>query len=183
MPSRARQFIVHPAGSGYGLRVGPLLLPWLPASVLFAMAGLAILSPVAPDTWLALVGGRETVRHGLPAHDALSTLAAGRDWIDQAWLGQVTFYAAYALGGLGAVAVAGRIATTAAGVLGLATAPGDGLAARLHAGARDRIHPAGHPQRAAATVARRAALRSARLAAGHRRAPAVAARARGPRRS
>jgi hypothetical protein len=124
MPSRTRQFIVHPAGSGYGLRVGPLLLPWLPASVLFAMAGLAILSPVAPDTWLALVGGRETVRHGLPAHDALSTLAAGRDWIDQAWLGQVTFYAAYALGGLGAVAVAGRIATTAAGVLGVATAAG-----------------------------------------------------------
>ena len=68
---RARQFIVHPAGSGYGLRIGPLVLPWLPAAVLFAVAGLAILSPVAADTWLALVGGREIVQSGLPAHDAL----------------------------------------------------------------------------------------------------------------
>jgi hypothetical protein len=113
---------VRPAGRGYGLRVGPFLLPWLPAAALLAVAGLAILSPVAADTWLALVGGREIVQHGLPAHDALSSLAHGRDWIDQAWLGQLAFYGAYAVGGLGAVEVAGRVATTAAGLLALATA-------------------------------------------------------------
>jgi hypothetical protein len=122
MPGSARAVVVGPTEAGYGLRIGPLVLPWLPAAVLFAVAGLAILSPVAADTWLALVGGREIVQSGLPAHDTLSSLAHGRDWIDQAWLAQLAFYGAYAVGGLGAVEVAGRIATTAAGLFAMATA-------------------------------------------------------------
>jgi hypothetical protein len=119
---RASRVVVRPVGSGYGLRVGSVVLPWLPTALLLAIAGVAGLSPVVPDTWLALVGGREVVRHGLPAHDVLSTIAHGRDWIDQAWLAQVAFYGAYLLGGLGGVAVLGRVATTTAGLFALATA-------------------------------------------------------------
>ena len=80
--------------STYGLRVGNLLVPWLPASLVLAAAGLAAASPIAGDSWLALVGGREIVRHGLPSHDTLSALGHGRQWIDQAWLGQLALSSA-----------------------------------------------------------------------------------------
>lgn len=122
MLDSSRTFTVGRAAGGYGFRLGPLLVPWLPAAAVFAVAGLAILSPVESDTWLALVAGRETWRHGLPSHEVLTSLAHGRDWVDQAWLGQVALYAAYSVGGMGAVAVAGRLAATLAAVLAVATA-------------------------------------------------------------
>lgn len=107
--------------STYGLQFGNLLVPWLPASLVLVAAGLAAASPIAGDSWLALVGGREIVRHGLPSHDTLSSLGHGRQWIDQAWLGQLVLYAAYSIGGLGAVTVIGRIAVTGAELVALGT--------------------------------------------------------------
>ena len=108
--------------SSYGLRVGALVVPWLPAALVLIGGGIAAASPMAGDSWLALVGGREIVQHGLPAHDTLSSLAAGREWVDQAWLGQLLFYAAYSLGGLGAVTFAGRLAVSIAELVALGTA-------------------------------------------------------------
>lgn len=69
--------------------------------VLTAYAAALLLTPdgTAPDTWLAVVGGREVV-HGLPSVDHLTVLAEGARWVDQQWLAQLLFYGAYAVGGL-----------------------------------------------------------------------------------
>jgi hypothetical protein len=73
---------------------------------LFVLAAFALLLAarlpvlVAPDTWLALVGGREIVEHGIPRHDALSIWSAGTPWVDQQWLGQLAIYGAVTAGGL-----------------------------------------------------------------------------------
>src|SRR5438445_11826260 len=74
--------------------------------VLAAYAGALLLTATgtAPDTWLAVVGGRE-VAHGLPSVDHLTVLAAGARWVDQQWLAQLLFYGAYNVGGLVLVAL------------------------------------------------------------------------------
>ncbi len=46
------------------------------------------------DSWMTLVGGREIVEHGLPHHDAIGVITAGRTWTDQQWLAQLAFYGA-----------------------------------------------------------------------------------------
>lgn len=56
-------------------------------------------SGVQSDGWLALLGGREIVQHGLPSHDTLTVWAHGRRWIDQQWLAQVALYGLQRLGG------------------------------------------------------------------------------------
>jgi hypothetical protein len=66
---------------------------------LFLSAYLADLF-VQSDTWLALVGGRQVWRDGLPHHDTLTIWSRGATWVDQQWLGQLAFYAVHALGGL-----------------------------------------------------------------------------------
>jgi hypothetical protein len=45
-----------------------------------------------PDSWLALVGGREIASHGLPVRDHLAAVTFGRRWADQQWLGQLALY-------------------------------------------------------------------------------------------
>jgi len=69
---------------------------------------LAALTPrlIGADGWLALVGGRSIVEHGLPAHDTLAVLTRGRTWIDQQWLGQLGLYGLVRLGGTTLVLVA-----------------------------------------------------------------------------
>lgn len=57
-------------------------------------------SQIASDTWMTLAYGREVVHHGLPSHDALTVWAHGRTWVDQQWLGQLTLYGAFVLGGI-----------------------------------------------------------------------------------
>ena len=52
------------------------------------------------DSWLTLVGGREIVQHGLPAHDHLTAWTHGVRWIDQQWLAQIFFYAIFLVGGM-----------------------------------------------------------------------------------
>ena len=51
------------------------------------------------DTWMTLVAGREVAEHGLPSHDELTVLAAGRDWTDQQWGAQLLAHGAHELGG------------------------------------------------------------------------------------
>lgn len=52
------------------------------------------------DGWMALLSGREIVRHGLPSHDALTVWAHGRRWTDQQWLAQLFLYGLDRLGGI-----------------------------------------------------------------------------------
>ncbi len=72
-----------------------------------AVAAFAALAPAlfVADSWLALVGGREIVRDGIPDIETLTVFAAGRDWIDQQWLAQLVFYGAERAAGLAGVAL------------------------------------------------------------------------------
>jgi hypothetical protein len=68
---------------------------------IFAVVMLATLRRgLAPDGWMALVSGREIVRHGLPSHDSLTIWANGRRWVDQQWLAQLVLYGIWRIGGL-----------------------------------------------------------------------------------
>jgi hypothetical protein len=62
----------------------------------------AVLVPyqVSSDGWFALVSGRLIVHHGLPHHDTLAALTAGREWVDQQWLGHLAIYGVDVVGGL-----------------------------------------------------------------------------------
>src|SRR6516162_5845815 len=57
-------------------------------------------SAVQSDTWYTLVSGRLIWQSGLPHHDALTWLTAGRPWIDEQWLAQLGFYGLWASGGM-----------------------------------------------------------------------------------
>ena len=53
------------------------------------------------DSWLTFTSGREIAQHGLPHHEALTTIPSGRTWTDQQWLAQLVFYGLQGVGGLG----------------------------------------------------------------------------------
>jgi hypothetical protein len=74
------------------------------------------------DSWLVILGGKEIVQHGLPAHDTLTIWAHGREWVDQQWLGQLVFYGLYALGGVKLVLLAHSAAVASAFVAAIAAA-------------------------------------------------------------
>jgi hypothetical protein len=76
-------------------------LPIAAAALHVALVAAVLPFTVVQDTWLALVAGRE-VSGGLPHRDTLTVLAAGAEWVDQQWLGQLALYGLEALGGLGA---------------------------------------------------------------------------------
>jgi hypothetical protein len=81
----------------------------LPIVVVAAFAGVlgaGLASVLNQDGWLALLSGREIVRHGLPSVDHLTYWTAGRHWTDQQWLGQLALYGLFALGALRLVLVA-----------------------------------------------------------------------------
>src|SRR4051812_27481433 len=70
-------------------------------SLVLAIFLLAISRPLlGVDSWLALVSGREIAEQGLPHHEVLTTIPAGRTWTDQQWLAQLTFYGLFRAGGL-----------------------------------------------------------------------------------
>jgi hypothetical protein len=50
------------------------------------------------DSYLDLTGGRFVARHGIPWHEALTTVAK-RSWVDQQWLAHWTYYESWRLGG------------------------------------------------------------------------------------
>jgi hypothetical protein len=83
------------------------------------------------DAWLALVAGREVWQHGIPHHDTLAALTAGREWIDQQWLAQLTLYGLFKAGGLALVAI--TYAALVAGSLAAAAALGGRLGASARA--------------------------------------------------
>ena len=67
---------------------------------LTAVAIAAPISMIVPDTWLALVDGRWIAQHGLPHVDQLALWSHGVHWVDQQWLGQLSFYEIARLGGI-----------------------------------------------------------------------------------
>ena len=67
---------------------------------------------LAQDGWLAVLGGHEVARHGLPQHNDLTVWAHGERWVDQPWLAQLAFYGLYAAGGVKLVLV-GNVALIA----------------------------------------------------------------------
>ena len=85
---------------------------------------------VTPDTWLAIVGGREIIGHGLPHHDHLTVIASGRRWIDQQWLAHVVFYGLYKVGGLKLITFANAVSGLAAATAAAAFARRRGATAR-----------------------------------------------------
>lgn len=66
----------------------------------------APVSMIVPDTWLALVDGRWIAQHGLPHADQLTLWSHGVHWVDQQWLGQLSFYGLARLGGVKACVTA-----------------------------------------------------------------------------
>ena len=66
------------------------------------------------DSWLTLASGREVFEHGLPHHETLTVLGAGRTWTDQQWGAQLLFYGAHALGGLPTVVLLGALVVVGA---------------------------------------------------------------------
>src|SRR5438477_11358463 len=59
---------------------------------------------VAQDAWLALVGGRQILHHGLPGTDSLTYWRAGRHWVDQQRVARALSSYVYRLGCLNLVA-------------------------------------------------------------------------------
>lgn len=55
------------------------------------------------DSYLDLTGGRFVAHHGIPRHEALTTVAK-RSWIDQQWLAHWIYYEAWRVGGYPLVA-------------------------------------------------------------------------------
>jgi hypothetical protein len=79
----------------------------------------ALPQELVQDSWLALVGGREIVQHGLPHTDSLTVWTLGRPWIDQQWLGQLLYYGLAAAGGIRAVLLVHALVLVAAVSMGL----------------------------------------------------------------
>lgn len=76
----------------------PVVCPAAVLAVVLAGIGRNIL---VPDTWVALVSGREIAHHGLPTVEHLTVLGHGKQWVDQQWLAQLVLYATQSVGGLG----------------------------------------------------------------------------------
>ena len=76
------------------------------ALLITALAAVGVISlgtlpqHITQDSWLALIGGRYIVAHGIPHHDTLFIMTHGAHWIDQQWLAQLALYGLDRLGGL-----------------------------------------------------------------------------------
>ncbi len=109
------------AAQGWGLALGEALL--FPVVALYTLGLIGALpDELLSDSWLVILGGKEIVQHGLPAHDALTVWGHGHAWIDQQWLGQLVFYGLYALGGVKLALFAHSAAVAAAFVAAVAVA-------------------------------------------------------------
>ena len=86
---------------------------------------------VTQDTWLALLAGQEVTTRGLPSHDAWSVITHGHRWVDQQWLGQLTFSGLFRLGGLRLVMLTCAAAETIALVLAVVAARRRGASSRV----------------------------------------------------
>lgn len=106
-------------------------LPVVAAAVLAIELGLAAPHMVTSDTWLGLVSGREVWKHGIPATEHLTTLAAGRDWIDQQWLAQLAMYLIERIGGVGIVVAVCCVSVVAGFICCAAAAQRRGTSPRI----------------------------------------------------
>ena len=76
------------------------------AFVILALAACAgaqiafLRSALQSDTWYTLVSGRLVWRSGIPHHDTLTVLTAGKAWVDEQWLAQLGFYGLWSVGGI-----------------------------------------------------------------------------------
>ena len=77
------------------------------------------------DGWLALLVGRLIVQHGLPSHDSLTVMAHGRSWADEQWLGQLSLYGLWRVGGI-------KLVLLVHALLSVGTFTGAALIARRH---------------------------------------------------
>lgn len=96
------------------------------------VVGLAYRLPsrLQQDAWVALVGGRQVVRHGIPTTDTLTYWTAGRHWIDQQWLAQAASYLLYSAGGLKLFALTHVVLSTLALVVVMVAARRRGASPR-----------------------------------------------------
>jgi hypothetical protein len=53
---------------------------------------------IGSDSWYTLVAGRTIATSGLPHHDSLTVLTAGRPWVDQQWLAHLVLYGLWCAG-------------------------------------------------------------------------------------
>jgi hypothetical protein len=120
------------------LGAGARLWDWaLEHALLFPIVALFLATSVTSlprellsDSWFALFGGHEIVRHGLPGQDTVAIWTHGRDWVDQQWLGQLVLYALYAVGGVKLALLGHALAVGSAFVLALAFARRRGASLR-----------------------------------------------------
>lgn len=99
---------------GAGESLGRESLPIVVCAAFVGVAAILVPDQLSPDGWLALVAGRLIAHDGIPHHDTLAALTAGREWIDQQWLGQLALYALVVAGGLRAL-VAANVVLVAGG--------------------------------------------------------------------
>jgi len=80
------------------------VLEHIPFTVLMLGLFAAILTRVirgsiTSDSWYSLLAGHQIATSGLPQHDTLTVLTAGRRWVDQQWLAHLMFYGLWRAGG------------------------------------------------------------------------------------
>lgn len=106
-------------------------LPIIAPAVLAVELGAAAPHMVQSDTWLGLVAGREVWQHGIPATEHLTTLAAGREWVDQQWLAQLAMYLIERIGGVGVVVAICSVSVIAGFICCAAAAQRRGTSPRI----------------------------------------------------
>ena len=109
----------RPAGLGQELSGAGDIGRWPPFTAwLVALVGLGfVVNAVADrhlyaDSFYDLYAGRYILRHGIPQRNVVTVAAHGAPWIDQQWLAQVIYYAAWAAGGYAALAVLSAMLVT-----------------------------------------------------------------------
>lgn len=86
---------------------------WLVAAVALVLAANVMSSRyLFTDTFYDLYSGRLIVRHGIPHDNVLTVTAHGAAWVDQQWLAQVLYYAAWCAGGYRLLALASAALVT-----------------------------------------------------------------------
>jgi hypothetical protein len=86
---------------------------WLLAAVSLILAASVMSSRyLFADSFYDLYSARYLLEHGIPHTNVVTAAAHGTPWIDQQWLAQVLFYAAWAAGGSRALAVLSALLVT-----------------------------------------------------------------------
>jgi len=94
--------------------------------IAFAVVSVRASHDLQSDSYFDLYSGRYVAHHGIPHHEVLTTMAAGRPWLDQQWLAHLVYYLAWCVGGYGLFVV------LSAAAIGLAFALHTRTLLRLH---------------------------------------------------